>query len=215
MLMPKSKAKPRRFTKNMLKQGEEKWSLPLDQVESRSQTIKFFSPSAINTTVPLADVHLRRGLKRLGQGMGRITDCWLGKFFGHRNLFAYQIPADTPANGGQWLIGIHNFPDSAVYALRLKSSTVPSSTSEYFEIAMDTDPFLVPIISLPTTARAVLVKARSWAWQWNTFWRIRRGDSGMVPMIRLFHMGQPESLPRVAVRAGWWGLSVCDMASGL
>ena len=47
--------------KNMCKSGAEQWSLPFDQVESRSQMPKFFSPSAINTTVPLADVHLRRG----------------------------------------------------------------------------------------------------------------------------------------------------------
>ena len=39
------------------------------------------------------------------------------------------------------------------------------------------------------------------------------GYAGMQPMVRLFLMGEPESLPRMAVRAGWWSLPGWDVAA--
>ena len=60
------------------------------------------------------------------------------------------------------------------------------------------------------------VKPRSWAWQWSELWKIRRGEAPeFKPKLRLFEMGEPESLARIAIRAGWWSMPACTVQAFL
>jgi hypothetical protein len=130
--------------RNSYQPKQKEWSLPFGQVEGNSSVPQFYSSTAVNTTVPMADVFLRRGLEKLGLGMESINHAWLGQIFQHDQLFAYQIPEADLANPGVWFIGIHHFPESAVYGLRLTRGTAPGTYRFYFEICADADPFIGP-----------------------------------------------------------------------
>lgn len=134
------------FDKSAFTPYVQNWALPFNEVESNASTAPFYSPNAANTTVPMADVFLRRGFKKRHLGMENLKTAWLGQIFHHENLFAYEIPTTELANAGQWFIGIHHFPESAVYGFRLQRGTAPGTFRHCFEICNEAEPFIIPVI---------------------------------------------------------------------
>lgn len=175
-----------RLSGDAFKSEKRHWSMNFAEVQGSGSQASLYSPSATNSSAPLADLFLLRSLHAVGN-LHAAGKTGLGKTFSPKHMFAYQYN-DPMTKKRQWIFPIRHFQGSAVAAVRLKMCFA-GVVGSYFEIEAGVEPYFCAVVSLGPGDKAVLVVARPWAWQWKHVSPLRKKPLA----IRLFTDGAQQS----------------------